>query len=219
MMNYFSLDTGFANYIVKLVDAVQEYGLIFLFNLLLGILIIRLTIRGVRLLLKLTQIQTGMRYVITSIVETFLWALLTYALLHVLGLDDLIFFFTGSIAAIGIAMAAGGSTLISDIVAAIFLARDGDFNVGDEVIAGEGPTQGIIERMDARRTRIRDSDGNLHIIPNAVIERKEWVVVKRRTELGAITRVANSAKRIKAAALEKRPKLKRKDTDTSNNNQ
>ncbi len=219
MMNYFTLDSGFADHILQIVELVQRYGLIFLFNLLLGILVIRLIVRGVRLLLKMTHIQTGMRYVITSIVETFLWALLTYTLLKLLGLTDLIYFFTGSIAAIGIAMAAGGSTLISDIVAAIFLARDGDFNVGDEVIAGEGPTQGIIERMDARRTRIRDSDGNLHIIPNAVIERKEWVVVKRRTELGAITRVANSAKRIKAAALEKRPKLKRKDTDTSNNNQ
>ena len=218
-MESFNLDPAFVDHILKVLKVLQENSLNFLFNLLIGILIIRILAKLLRLILKATHMQTGMRYVLTSIVEGLMWALLTFVLLKTLGLNDVIFFFTGSLAAIGIAMAAGGSTLVSDIVAAIFLARDGDFNVGDEVIAGEVPTQGIIERMDARRTRIRDADGNLHIIPNSVVERKEWVVVKRRTELGAITRVANSAKRIKDAALEKRPKLKRKDTDTSRNDQ
>lgn len=218
-MELFTLDSKFADTILHILKLLQERSLLFLFELLVGILIIRISIRILRLLLKMTHIQTSMRYVLTSIVETVLWALLTYRLLEALGLDNVIFFFTGSIAAIGIAMAAGGSTLVSDIVAAVFLARDGDFNVGDEVIAGEGPTQGIIERMDARRTRIRDADGNLHIIPNSVVERKEWVLVKSRTELGAITRAANTAKRLSAAALEKRAQLKAKKGTSRKNDQ
>lgn len=218
-MELFTLNSAFANTILEILKVLQEKSLAFLFQLLVGILIIRIIIRLLRLFLKLTQIQTSMRYVLTSIVETILWVMLLYRLLEVVGLHDIIFFFTGSIAAIGIAMAAGGSTLVSDIVAAIFLARDGDFNVGDEVIAGEGPTQGIIERMDARRTRIRDEDGNLHIIPNSVVERKEWVLVKSRTELGAITRATNTAKRLSVAALEKRASLRAKKAASRENDQ
>ncbi len=145
--------------------------------------------------------------------------MLTVVLLNELGFSGVIFFFTGSIAAIGIAMAAGGSTFVSDIVAAIFLARDADFNVGDEVIVGETPTQGVIERMDTRRIRLRDSEGVLHIIPNSLVERKEWVVVKRRAEIGAIERAAKAARRLRAAALEKRTNSASKPTPPRKNEQ
>jgi small-conductance mechanosensitive channel len=91
-------------------------------------------------------------------------------------------------------MAAGGSTLVSDIVAGIFLARDGDFNVGDEIKAGEEPAiQGIVERLDARRVRIRDTGGILHVLPNSVVERKAWTVIRRRAQVLADAR-AKAAK-------------------------
>ncbi|GAC1370513.1 MAG: hypothetical protein NVSMB39_3360 [Candidatus Saccharimonadales bacterium] len=213
-MSSFDINSNFISHILLIIKGIQEHGLVALFDLLLGILVIRILVRGIRLILKATHIQTGMRYVITSISESFLWILLTFTLLQELGLTSIIYFFTGSIAAIGIAMAAGGSTLISDIVAAIFLARDGDFNVGDEVIAGDPPVQGVIERMDSRRTRLRDKEGALHIMPNSTVERKEWVVVYKRTEIGAISRVA---KRLSAAALEKRTKNNKKKHPDSNN--
>jgi small-conductance mechanosensitive channel len=218
-MAFIDLNTSFVDHILRLLGGLQSNLLPALFDLLVGIIVIRLLVRAIRLLLKLTQIQTALRYVITSIAETLLWVLLSITLLQELGLNNIIFFFTGSIAAIGIAMAAGGSTLISDIVAAVFLARDGDFNVGDEVIAGEAPTHGIIERMDARRIRIRDEEGNLHILPNSLVERKEWVVVRRRNELGAVTRAAKTAKRLGSAALEKRPRFGSKVQDDSKNAQ
>ena len=50
--------------------------------------------------------------------------------------------------------------------------------VGDEVIVGETPTSGVIESMDARRTRLRDDNGVLHVIPNSVVERKEWILLR-----------------------------------------
>lgn len=204
-MNNINLDftTSFSEH---LFDGVKKYGPYIpsaIFDLLVGILIIRITVRISRRVLKWLHIPAGMRGVTNSIFEIFLWAILLITLLNDLHLQSFIYFFSGSIAAIGIAMAAGGSTLVSDIVAGIFLARDNDFNVGDEVIAGETPTQGIIERMDARRTRLRDKKGVLHVIPNSLVERKEWVLVKRRSEISALSKAAKMAKQIGAAARER----------------
>ncbi len=159
------------------------------FNAIIGWIAIRITVWIVRKFFKLIRVPAALRGVIGSIVETFLWLLLIINLLQTLGFSGIIYFFSGSIAAIGLAMAAGGSTLISDIVAGIFLARDGDFNVGDEIKAGEEPAiQGIIERLDARRVRIRDSKGILHVLPNSVVERKAWTVLRRRSQVSADAR-------------------------------
>jgi small-conductance mechanosensitive channel len=187
-MALFDINSKFVDHILSIGGTLQDHLLPALFDLLIGMLIIRLIVRLVRVLLKAAQIQTGLRYVLTSLSETFLWMLLAITLLQELGLSSVIYFFTGSIAAIGIAMAAGGSTLISDIIAAVFLARDKDFNIGDEVRVGWDPvSQGVIESMDARRIRLRDSTGILHIIPNSTVERKEWVVVNRRADLAKRT--------------------------------
>jgi len=216
----FELNSSFIDHVVKLTHGLQMNLLPALFDLLVGILTIRFTIRGLRLLLKLTHMQTGMRYVLTSIVETAMWIFLSAILLTELGLSSVIYFFTGSIAAIGIAMAAGGSTLVSDIIAAIFLARDTDFNIGDEVIvSGEPSSQGVIERMDSRRTRLRDKDGMLHVIPNSVVERKEWIVVSRRAEISALAKATTAAKRLGAAALDKRPTFSSKSRKPRENKQ
>ncbi len=214
------LNSSFIDHIIKLTNGLQANLLPALFDLLVGILAVRLTVRALRLLLKLTHIQTGLRYVITSIFETILWILLSVVVLEALGLSGIIYFFTGSIAAIGIAMAAGGSTLVSDVIAAVFLARDNDFNVGDEVMVGWDPqTRGVIERMDARRIRLRDKDGLLHVIPNSVVERKEWIVLSRRSEMSALTKATKAAKRLGAAALDKRPTFNSKSRKSRENAQ
>jgi small-conductance mechanosensitive channel len=79
-----------------------------------------------------------------------------------------------------------------------------DFEVGDEVIVGETPTQGVIESLDARRVRLRDKDGILHIIPNSIVERKEWVLVHRRQEMSTLARAVKTARKIKRVALKQR---------------
>ncbi|HSX02413.1 MAG TPA: mechanosensitive ion channel domain-containing protein [Candidatus Saccharimonadia bacterium] len=200
-----TLDLTTTNFINPIIDVLNTKLPILpslIFGLLLGILLIRVLVRLTRFVLTLTAIQVGLRDVIVSLVETLLWLFLAIQLLQMLGFNNIIVFFTGSIAALGLAMAAGGSTLVADVVAGIFLAQDNDFDVGDEVIVGETPTRGTIESMDSRRTRIRDQDGVLHVIPNSVIERKEWVVVHKSQELNALARAVRTAKKFKKAALE-----------------
>jgi small-conductance mechanosensitive channel len=216
----FDLTTSFANHILNGINHILPRLPIALYDLLLGILIIRLLKRGIRLILKATRMQPGLRYVLTSIIETIMWILLTIALLNELGFSGVIFFFTGSIAAIGIAMAAGGSTLVSDIIAGVFLAQDHDFNVGDEIaVMNDRPIIGVIERMDARRTRLRDERGLMHVIPNSIIERKEWVVVHKRHEVSALAKATKTAKRISIAALDKRSAIARSRRQSRNNAQ
>ena len=130
-----------------------------------------------------TRLPKGLRGIVLSLIDALLWVFLTISVLQALGLSNLALIFSGSVAALGLALGSGASSLAADVLAGIFLAQDKDFDVGDEIIAGEKPTQGIIENMDMRRTRVRAKDGRLHIIPNSVIERKEWVLIDRRKDL------------------------------------
>lgn len=211
----FSINSSFTDHIIGGLDQLLPKIPIAIFDGLLGFLLIRWIVRLSRWIMKLLNVAPGLRGVVASTLELILWILLAVTLLGDLGFTGLVPYFAGSFAAIGLAMAVGGSTLISDIVAGIFLARDMDFNVGDEVMVGEGPTTGIIESMDARRIRVRDKKGALHVIPNSVVERKEWVVLHRRGELTALARATSAAKRLGAAALEKSPKIGRKKAKAS----
>ena len=91
-----------------------------LFGLLLGILFVRLLIHLTRWLLKLTHLQKGLRQIIVSTVGTVLWLFLFIQVLKWLGFADILVFFSSSALALGILLAAGGSTLLSDLVAGIF---------------------------------------------------------------------------------------------------
>ncbi len=167
-------------------------------GLLVGVLLLRIIVRLTRLILKAAHTPKGLRQIITSATQTALWIILGIMFLKWIGFADVVVFFSSSALAIGIVLAAGGSTLLSDLVAGIFLARDADFNVGDEVLAGDPAVQGVIESMDVRRVRLRDADGLLHILPNSVVERREWVVVKRRKELSALAKAAEGVRKIKS---------------------
>lgn len=151
--------------------------------LLFGFVLIRIVSWISQLLLNFIRMPRGLRGIVTSLIDALLGVFLIIAVLQSLGLTSIALVFSGSIAVLGLALASGASTLTADVLAGIFLARDRDFSVGDLVKAGDPPIEGIVESMDMRRTRIRDDKGKLHIIPNSVIERKEWVLLAKRHEL------------------------------------
>lgn len=151
--------------------------------LIFGAIVIKLISWFASLLLSLVRMPKGLRGILDSIISALLWVFLAVTVLDkVLDLSNIALLFSGSVAALGLALAAGGSSLASDILAGIFLAKDRDFSVGDHVSAGEKPTEGVVESMDMRRTRIRDDQGMLHVIPNSVIERKEWIVLTKKKD-------------------------------------
>jgi small-conductance mechanosensitive channel len=192
-----------ANSIIDWFNMVVQRAPGVIISLLVGILIVRILARLTRFFLSFTTLQKGLRQIISSAIETLLWLLLTILIMQELGFSNILVFFSSSTLAIGILLAAGGSTLLSDLIAGIFLAGDNDFNIGDEVTLGENQTQGIIESMDVRRVRLRDTDGRLHVLPNSLVERKEWVVIHKRREITTLAKATKAAQRLQQVAIEK----------------
>ncbi len=169
--------TALFDQVVASFDRIAPKVPIAVLGVLFGIVLIRIIAWIVQLSLSLVRLPKGLRGIIISLVDALLWVFLTITFLQNLGLSNLALIFSGGVAALGLALGAGASSLAADILAGIFLAQDRDFDIGDQVSAGEKPTVGIVESMDMRRTRIRDKDGHLHVIPNSVIERKEWIIM------------------------------------------
>lgn len=170
----------------RAIDRIQNDILPKLPNVLLGFLIglvlVKLLTWAADLIIGAVRMPKGLKDILVSLIHAILWMFLVISTLNGLGLSQLALVLSGSVVAIGLAVGSGASSLAADILAGISLSGDRDFNIGDEVMAGEKPVQGIIEKMDIRRTRIRAKDGKLHVIPNAVVERKEWVLVTKKSE-------------------------------------
>ncbi len=70
---------------------------------------------------------------------------------------------------IGVAIGFGSQSLVKDFLSGIFIIAENQYRVGD-VVDIMGST-GTVERVGTRSTVIRDSDGNVHYIPNGTIQR------------------------------------------------
>lgn len=67
----------------------------------------------------------------------------------------------------GVAVGFGAQNLIKDIINGFFILFEDQFSVGDYInIDDKG---GIVESIELRVTKIRDFNGDLHIIPNGLI--------------------------------------------------
>lgn len=67
----------------------------------------------------------------------------------------------------GVAVGFGAQNLIKDIINGFFILFEDQFTVGD-YIEIEGKS-GIVESLELRVTKIRDFNGDMHIIPNGLI--------------------------------------------------
>ncbi len=105
------------------------------------------------------------------------------AALQTLGLDSVSLAITGSISLIALGIATAASGNLGDIIAGVFLASDPDFGTGF-TITTSGIT-GMVEHVDLRKTRVRTSDGKLHIVPNKSVESNAWIVEARPTATAA----------------------------------
>lgn len=67
----------------------------------------------------------------------------------------------------GVAVGFGAQSLIKDVINGFFILFEDQFTVGDYInIDDKG---GIVESLELRVTKIRDFNGDLHIIPNGLI--------------------------------------------------
>lgn len=72
---------------------------------------------------------------------------------------------------VGVALGFGAQTLVKDTLAGLFIALEGQFDVGDtvELQTDGGPVVGTIEGLTLRVTTVRQFDGALSTVPNGSI--------------------------------------------------
>ncbi|MGI6603811.1 MAG: mechanosensitive ion channel family protein [Firmicutes bacterium] len=106
--------------------------------------------------------------------QAILISLLRYSLYFVGGLVilDAIGVPTTSVLAsaglVGLAVGFGAQNLVRDVITGFFILFEDQYSVGDYVaLAG---IEGIVEDIGLRTTRIRDFNGDLHIVPNGHID-------------------------------------------------
>lgn len=70
---------------------------------------------------------------------------------------------------LGLAVGFGAQNLVRDVITGFFLIFEDQFSVGDYIAAAG--VEGVVEEIGFRTTKIRDFGGQLHIIPNGIIEK------------------------------------------------
>jgi small conductance mechanosensitive channel len=72
---------------------------------------------------------------------------------------------------IGVALGFGAQTIVRDTLAGLFIALEGQFDVGDivDLQTEGGPVNGTIEGLTLRVTTVRQYDGTVSIVPNGGI--------------------------------------------------
>ena len=69
--------------------------------------------------------------------------------------------------AVSVAVGLGAQDIIKDMMAGLFIITENQFGVGD--IVELNGFSGTVEAIGIRTTRIRNADGNVHIVPNGQI--------------------------------------------------
>lgn len=169
---------GFENITVSFTDIAPRVPAA-LVAMLLGYIIIKIIGRFLAPALRWTKWPLGLQEIMVTLIKVALWVFLLITILQVLGLTSVALAVTGSFAILLIGFSTGISSTVSDLMAGLQLANDKDFKVGFVVKAGDQKTTGTIREMDIKKTRIEDSEGKLHVIPNSAIEKNEWVVLNR----------------------------------------
>lgn len=73
---------------------------------------------------------------------------------------------------VGVALGFGAQTVVKDTLAGLFIALEGQFDIGDvlELQTEGGPVNGTVEGLTLRVTTVREFDGTLSVVPNGSIQ-------------------------------------------------
>lgn len=163
----------------------QYLTLDYLYNIMWNILLILIILTIMYLIIKVGSIiidKSGSRkkrtpliisesrsktygYVLKSVLKYGVYFIGTLVILTtILGIKGLTFAGIG-----GLALAFGAQNLIKDIINGFFILFEDQYSVGDYITIQD--KSGIVEEVELRITKLRDFSGDLHIIPNGLIEK------------------------------------------------
>ncbi|MGI6632492.1 MAG: mechanosensitive ion channel family protein [Bacillota bacterium] len=104
-------------------------------------------------------LKSAIRYVASTV------ALLT--VLQLVGID--IKALLGGVAIVGLAVGFGAQSLVKDVITGFFIIYERQYDVGDYITAAG--LSGVVEEVGLRTTRLKDWSGDVHIIPNGLIDK------------------------------------------------
>lgn len=149
-----------------------------LLTLIVGYIVIKIIKAVIHGVIRVSKTNSAMKGILMSVIDIALWMFLFAALLQQIGLPQVALALSSTVAIAGLAIATGSSVFIQDLVSGLFLAQDPDFNVGDRIKVLD--LEGTVERMDARKIRMRDDKGLLHVLPNSTFDKSSWSVIQRK---------------------------------------
>lgn len=152
---------------------------------IVGFISIRILSKVLTHALGLAKLPRGIIKVSVKLLDLVLWILLTIALLQLAGLSNVALAMSGAFAVLALAFSQGLSTAVGDTISGLNLARDRHFRIGDKVRVGpvEQKIEGVIIDMDTRKSRLKDSAGNLYVVPNSLIDRNSFTLLERTSAL------------------------------------
>lgn len=106
--------------------------------------------------------------ILISVTRWLIWAISLLTVLTLCG-ADVLQVLTGA-GLVGLALAMGAQNVVRDIIAGIFIMVEDQYRPGDYVKLN-GETEGIVESLDLRMTRLRGWDGAVVSIGNASVTR------------------------------------------------
>ena len=188
---------GFSGISISAADVIPKIPVVIV-AIIAGYVIIKIIGRFMRAALKWTKWPVGLQNIMTTLLKAILWIFLLITVMQILGLTSVALAISGSFAILLLGFSNGISATVTDLAAGLQLANDKDFKVGYRVKAGDQKTEGIIREMDIKKTRVEDDNGNMHVIPNSLIEKNEWVVLERHTHSKMPTKSSAIIKKAKS---------------------
>lgn len=95
------------------------------------------------------------------------WTVAVLMILPLFGID--IKALLGGVAILGLAVGFGAQNLVRDVITGFFIVYERQYDVGDYVIMAG--VSGVVEEIGLRTTRLRDWSGEVHIVPNGLVEK------------------------------------------------
>lgn len=146
-------------------------------TVVVGLVVVELSIFILGNALRVSRLPDGLKRILFSLARAFLWIILLLVVLQTLGLNNVLVAVTGSSVIAAVFLSTGVAPIIIDVLAGLTMASDPSFQPGAKVRVGDQKTEGVIESMDLRKTRLRDDRGTLHVLPNSLIDKNEWVIL------------------------------------------
>lgn len=162
----------FFSFIGDFVQTIWSLAFPIIFKLFLIIFVSFFLLYLIRTLTDKFIIQTArlkrgptLKQVIDSTSKVIISVIAFMMVLHEFGLDVRPILASAGI--LGLAISLGAQNLVKDIVNGFFILFEDQFGVGDTIKIGE--ITGRVEKMNLRTTTLKDSNENVHIIPNSQI--------------------------------------------------